>query len=103
MTVDSWQMHVQMFWQMACRCTRRWINCRWQCKGQGLLRPDHKALSEELDRSEKEVAQWSKWLGCSPGLERCRFEPCLIHTFLTLSQFSCFQRNIHLFKEIFDL
>ena len=34
----------------------------------------HKALSEELDKFEKQVAQWSKLLGCLPGLQEVQVQ-----------------------------
>ena len=67
MTLDSCQMLVHMFQWMACRCARRWITADGSAKGQG-PGPDHKALSVELDKGDRQMAWWSKWLGCSPRL-----------------------------------
>ena len=58
MTVDSWQMHIQMLQQMACRCARRCIHFECQCRSRS-LRPDHKALGLELDKHGVR----GKWIG----------------------------------------
>ena len=51
MTVVSWQMQVQMFLQIAHRCAKIWINCRWQSQGQ-VLDQTNKLLFESYDRQE---------------------------------------------------